>query len=156
MKVRRAQGKDIRKIDTLLSEVLEIHAQARPDLFISGTRKYTEEELTSILENDSTPVFAAVDEDDRLVGYAFCQIEEPVISNNMIPRKCIYIDDLCVEEGHRGEHIGHQLLEYVKQYAKDIGCYHITLNVWKGNDSAEAFYKKEGMTVQKTKLEYIL
>ena len=36
----------------LLSEVLELHAKLRPDIFISGTTKYTREELTNIFQND--------------------------------------------------------------------------------------------------------
>ena len=42
--VRRAEAKDIDKVSKLLSEVLEIHAKLRSDIFISGTTKYTKEE----------------------------------------------------------------------------------------------------------------
>ena len=54
--VRRAEAKDIDKVSKLLSEVLEIHAKLRSDIFISGTTKYTKEELTNIFQNDDTPV----------------------------------------------------------------------------------------------------
>jgi hypothetical protein len=47
MQTRRAQVKDIPAIMKLLSQVLEIHASIRPDIFIPGTTKYTVEELTS-------------------------------------------------------------------------------------------------------------
>ncbi|MCH4219255.1 MAG: hypothetical protein LKF65_03225 [Lactobacillus delbrueckii] len=47
MQIRRAQVKDIPAIMKLLSQVLEIHASIRPDIFIPGTTKYTVEELTS-------------------------------------------------------------------------------------------------------------
>lgn len=69
--VRRAEIKDIDKVSILLSEVLELHAKLRPDIFISGTTKYTREELTNIFQNDETPVFVAID-NDEVVGYAFC------------------------------------------------------------------------------------
>ena len=42
----------------------------RPDLFKNGGRKYTDEELAAILADDTRPVLAAVDENDRLLGYA--------------------------------------------------------------------------------------
>ena len=76
--VRRAEIKDIDKVSMLLSEVLELHAKLRPDIFISGTTKYTREELTNIFQNDETPVFVAID-NDEVVGYAFC-----VIKNNLL------------------------------------------------------------------------
>ena len=45
MNIRRAEERDTPKVLDLLSQVLEVHAEIRPDLFISGTRKYTEDEL---------------------------------------------------------------------------------------------------------------
>ena len=63
----------------------------------------------------------------------------------MVPFKSLFIDDLCVDQQARGQHIGESLFEYVKQQAKEQGCYEVTLNVWAGNTSAEHFYEKMGM-----------
>ena len=156
MKIRRAEEKDIPRIDALLSQVLEIHAALRPDLFVSGTRKYTDEELKGILKDENTPVFAAVDENDVLAGYAFCAMNDYSGSNNMQPVRSLYIDDLCVDENARGSHVGRSLYEYVMAYAKEQGCYSVTLNVWEGNDSARAFYDRMGFGIQKTVMEQIL
>lgn len=43
--IRRAKEKDINKILDLLSQVLELHASIRPDVFVPGTTKYTVDEL---------------------------------------------------------------------------------------------------------------
>ena len=45
MNIRRAQEKDIPRLIELLEQVLQIHADIRPDIFIPGTTKYTNEEL---------------------------------------------------------------------------------------------------------------
>ena len=45
MKIRRAQEKDMPRIDELLTQVNLVHHRGRPDLFRYGTRKYTDEEL---------------------------------------------------------------------------------------------------------------
>ena len=42
------------------------------------------------------------------------------------------------------------------EFAKEIGCYNITLNVWEENRSARKFYENCGLAVQKTVLEKIL
>ena len=42
MNIRKASTKDIPRIKELLQQVLEIHANIRPDIFIPGTAKYTE------------------------------------------------------------------------------------------------------------------
>ena len=48
MKENTKYRKDIGRIIELLSQVLELHAKLRPDIFVSGTTKYTEKELNYI------------------------------------------------------------------------------------------------------------
>lgn len=151
--IRRAEIRDTERVHELLSQVLTVHANGRPDIFIPGTRKYTDDELAEIFADDSTPVFVLTDEDDITLGYAFCIFEEIKDSNNMRDMKTLYIDDICVDENHRGKHIATQLYEYVKVFAKDAGCDRITLNVWEVNPVAKAFYESMGMKPLKTVME---
>ena len=67
-----------------------------------------------------------------------------------------YAVDICVDENARGKHVGKALYEYVRDYAKSIGCNNITLNVWEGNEPALHFYRNMGMQVQNTTMEIIL
>lgn len=156
MEIRRAQEKDIHQIGELLKEVLEIHAHIRPDIFVSGTAKYTDEELKKMVQDDEAPIFVAVNDQDEVLGYAFTVLKHQPFSHNMVPFTSLFIDDLCVKAGHRGEHIGTALFDYVKDYARKLGCYEVTLNVWEGNDQARAFYESHGMKVKETQMEYIL
>ncbi len=156
MQIRRAQEKDAERVLALLSQVLELHAALRPDIFISGTTKYSRAELLEIFRDDSRPVFVAVDENDSVVGYAFCVLESQPRSVNMVPFDSIYIDDLCVDAPFRGQGVASLLFERVKEEATARGCYEITLNVWEGNDAALAFYRKKGFAPEKTKMEFIL
>ena len=94
MKIRKAQIKDIGRIIELLSQVLELHAKLRPDIFVSGTTKYTEKELKDILQNPKTPVFVAVNETDYVMGYAFTVIQRQPFTTNMKNFKTLYIDDI--------------------------------------------------------------
>ena len=120
MIIRKAEEKDIPRILELLEQVLQIHADIRPDIFIPGTTKYTADELTELLKNAEKPIYVAADEDDVCMGYAFCQLQEQPFSNNMVPFKTLFIDDLCVDREARGRHIGESLFEYVKNEAKRI------------------------------------
>ena len=54
-----------------------------------------------------------------------------------------------MDENARGKHVGKALYEFVRDYAKSIGCNNITLNVWEGNEPAQLFYRSMGMQVQK-------
>lgn len=154
--IRRALAQDAKQIMELLSQVLEIHATIRPDIFINNTTKYTKDELLEILADDKRPVYVAVDDDACVYGYAFCILEEQPFHTNMVPFTSLYIDDLCVDAAARGMHVGQKLFTHVKKEAKRLGCYEITLNVWEGNDSARAFYEKMGLTVKETTMEYVV
>lgn len=156
MKIRKAEEKDIPRLLALLGQVLQIHAEIRPDIFISGTTKYTVGQLAELLKQEDKPIYVAVDEDDVCRGYAFCQLKEQPFSTNMVPFKSLFVDDLCVDRQARGQHIGESLFEYVKQQAKELGCYEVTLNVWAGNTPAEHFYEKMGMKTKERQMEYIL
>lgn len=156
MKIRRAVKQDMDGIDNLLNQVLMVHHNGRPDLFKSNTRKYMDEELLAILEDDSRPVFVGVDEQERVLGYAFCIFQQHTGDNILTDIKTLYIDDLCVDESLRGQHIGKQLYEYVLDFAKEQGCYNVTLNVWECNPGAKKFYENCGLTPYKTGMEKIL
>jgi len=138
----------------LLHQVDMVHHELRPDLFKPYTTKYDEQELEALLDDDSCPIF--VYDDGQVRGHAFCQISEARGHRLLVDAKTLYIDDICVDEAARGKHVGKALYEYVRDYARSIGCYNITLNVWEGNDAAQSFYRSMGMQVQKTGMETIL
>ncbi|MBR0225839.1 MAG: GNAT family N-acetyltransferase [Thermoguttaceae bacterium] len=156
MQIRRAEEKDVERILELLSQVLELHARIRPDIFIPGTTKYTRAELVEIFQDNRRPVYVAVDDADFVVGYAFCVFRSQPFSNNMIPFESLFIDDLCVDEKLRGRHVGRALVEHVQREAEKAGCYETTLNVWEGNDAARGFYEKLGFKPKETQMEFIL
>lgn len=156
MTIEQATPAHLEGVNRLLYQVADVHRRGRPDLFRADAKKYNDNELCAIFENESTPVFVALDDDDTVLGYAFCIIEEIENHPLLMDDKSLYIDDLCVEENRRGQHIGKALLEFVRQYAKSIRCRRITLNVWECNPSAMAFYRKNGFLPLKTGMEELL
>lgn len=155
MMIRRAEERDLSSVEKLLSQVLEIHASLRPDLFVSGTRKYKSQELLEIFKDDMRPVFVA-EEDGIVLGYCFCIHEETKNAGFMSDKKTLYIDDLCVDENARGKHVGQALYEYVVKFAQEAGYDNLLLNVWEGNENAMSFYKKMGFFIRKTTMEKTL
>lgn len=155
MEISRAKDSDKEKVLELLNQVLEIHHQIRPDIFMPGKTKYSEEMLLDMFKDDNNPIYVAR-ENDEVLGYAFCELRSVPFSTTMVPHKSLFIDDLCVDKNIRSKGVGKALFDYVKQEAKKMGCYEVTLNVWEGNDSAISFYKKMGMQVKEYQMEYIL
>ncbi len=155
--IRHAEARDIPRILELLEQVDMVHHRIRPDIFKGPATKYDEAQLREMLGRRSEmPIFVCTDACDRVLGYAMCQIKQVPDDNVLTPIKTLYVDDLCVDGACRGQHIGHELFEHVKEYAAGIGCYNLTLNVWAGNDGALTFYEACGMKPQKYGMEVIL
>lgn len=154
--IRRARECDMKDINRLLVQVNMVHHQGRPDLFRAGKKKYTDEQLRELIHDDSRPIFVAVDDQERVLGYAFCIFQQHLDDNILTDILTLYIDDLCVDEVVRGQHIGKSLYEAVLAFARESGCYNVTLNVWALNEGAMKFYEKCGLKPQKVGMETIL
>ena len=156
MYIRRAEQKDMPGLNNLLRQVLMVHHNGRPDIFKANAKKYTDGQLLELLQDEKKPVFVCVDETENVLGYAFCVWQQHVNNEILTDIKTLYIDDLCVDEKLRGQHIGRNLYEYVKNYAKENGFYNLTLNVWSLNENAMKFYEACGLVPQKVGMEEIL
>ena len=152
MIIRRAEPGDLEGLKRLLYQVCQIHADGRPDLFRAGGIKYTDQELLDILPDDSRPVFVCA-ENDQVLGYAFCILEDTPGTTSLQPVRTLYLDDLCVEASARGRHIGTRLYERVLLAARELGCSRVTLHAWNFNEKAFGFYEKLGMTPLYTTME---
>ncbi len=153
--IRNAEEKDIHDLNKLLFQVHKIHSDGRPDLFKKGAKKYSDEELKEILHDKNKPIFVA-EMNNKIVGYAFCIFMYSSNSHLLPDIKTLYIDDFCVDENVRGQHLGTTIYKHVLDFAKKNGCYNVTLNVWATNLKAIKFYEKIGLKIQKIGMEQIL
>ncbi|MGX8699184.1 MAG: N-acetyltransferase family protein [bacterium] len=155
MVIRRAEFGDIPELLRLLEQVNEVHHLARPDLFRHASRKYTPEALSALLRDPEKPILCAA-EGAGLLGYAFCALQTHKGEPNFYELRVLYLDDLCVDECARRKGVASALFAAVEALAREAGCYELTLNVWEGNEAAQAFYRSRNLRVQKTTLELIL
>lgn len=155
MTIRFATEQDIPRMIDLLHQVGEVHHQIRPDLFRSGAQKYDEAALKMLLADEKRPIIAGA-VDGKMVGYAFCILQETKDDPVLCDRKTLYIDDLCVDKDVRGGGVAQVIYQGVLDYAREIHCDAVTLNVWCGNDRAMHFYEKCGLKPQKIGMELIL
>ena len=152
--IRRAEPRDLGPVNRLLQQVLTVHHHGRPDLFNATGKKYTDAELLAIFDNPDTPVFV-YEKDGAVLGYAFCALQH-MGNGSLKDITTLYIDDLCVDERARGQHIGKALFKHVQSFAAEKGCHNITLHVWECNPGARAFYDAMGLKPLYTSMELIL
>lgn len=155
IEIRSAEISDIESLSRLLYQVHGVHSAARPDIFVSGAKKYSDAQLEQILADEDRPIFVAIAR-GTVVGYVFCVLLSNHGRASLADIETLYIDDLCVDETYRGNGAGRLLYEHAVAFAEERGCYNVTLNVWAENKNAVEFYKKLGMKIQKLGMEQIL
>ena len=108
MQIRFAENKDIAGILRLLQQIGKLHHEGRPDLFRERAQKYGPSQILALLQDSKTPVFVAARE-DQVLGYCFCKVKDYTLDPVMEAHLSLHIDDLCVDEQHRGKGIGKAL-----------------------------------------------
>ncbi|MCK3882010.1 GNAT family N-acetyltransferase [Streptococcus suis] len=152
--IRLANQADVPVLIDLLQEILQVHYQARPDIFRSEGQKFSEEDLKVLLDNPAKPIFV-YEVDGQVVGHLFCEITTAT-GDVLEPVKTLFIDDLCVSSSVRGQKIGEQLYKFALSYAKEQGCHNLTLDVWADNSGAIRFYERLGLKPQKFRMEQLI
>ena len=95
--------------------------------------------IPGLIRHGGARVFLAYDE-NRAVGLALCFLG----FSSFRARPLINIHDIAVRPEVRGQGIGRQLLDAVREYARSQGCCKVTLEVRADNARAQAAYRRAG------------
>lgn len=157
MQIRLATTQDIPALQELLQQVLYTHHQGRPDLFKATGSKYTDEQLEALIGHpETTPVWVAQSDDKNVLGHVMCEVRDFTESTSRMPMRTLYVDDLCVHEAARGQHVGKELMAHVENWAQDHGFYNVVLEAWCKNQQAVSFYEHLGFEPYRIGFERIL
>ena len=150
--IRPAEKNDIPDLHRMLLCIAAFHGEARPDIFRTGTSKYTPAELENLLNDETYRIFVA-EKDNNVCGYCFCILQEVKDHLLLQDKKELYVDDLFVDETCRGAGIATALMHKAQEEALENGCSSVTLNVWNVPRSALLFYEKLGYSERKRYME---
>lgn len=144
MKIEVPIISDLEAIDKIAVQVHECHVKWRPDIFEHADSIISEEELNNMIANNE--IFVAKLE-ERIVGYIILSSREGK-KNGYRYRKELDIDAMGIDENYRNQGIGRNLLEYVKEYAKENNYTDLRLTVNEENENARHLYEKVGFKVK--------
>ena len=147
--VRKGEFKDSTSVYRLLCLVADLHRDGRPDMFPNLKSKYTLEQVSQRLTEESSGIIIA-ESDCSVVGYIFCDVIKEGDGLTL------YVDDLCVDPSVRCMGVGRALLDYAAHYGKENGCRCLMLNVWEFNKTAVDFYLNYGLETRSRHLEMLL
>lgn len=152
MEIRKLREGDFAAYHDLMMQVHRLHADNRPDCYVDCD-PFTEEAFCAMLADERVHAFGA-EAEGQLIGLGVVRMRVTPPGTPMQPRAVAFIDDVVVDEKHRGRGVGTAILLRLKQLAAEIHADSLELMVWSFNAPAMRMYEKAGFTMRSAILEY--
>ncbi|MBS0189795.1 MAG: GNAT family N-acetyltransferase [Phycisphaerales bacterium] len=143
MLIRPAAAPDVPQVLPLVRAICDLHAANDPERFrvlpdvIDRYAAWLPERAA-----DPRSIFLVAEHDNAIVGYVVCTIE-PEIPIFWIP-ECGWIHDIYVRPDARHKGAARELLRETIRRFRDLGVKQLRLHTGTFNESARAFFAKEG------------
>jgi len=141
--IRITESRDADLLALLNYDMQEIHAEIEPMLFKHHNQENMKALFKEALEDENIYAFVAWD-NDRPVGYVM--ISKINFEENYFRKSysVVYIEHICVLKDYKGHGIGKQLIEKVKEFARDNNIRRVELDYWNKNEKAGQFFRSQG------------
>lgn len=134
--IRKASLKDVEKLSSLFDKYRIFYGK-------TSDIKQAEEFLSQRIKNKESEIFIAINQDDEMVG--FVQLY-PLFSSTRMKRLWL-LNDLFVEEFHRGKGISVELISRAKELCKTTNACGLSLETEKTNHIGNQLYPKTGFNL---------
>ena len=137
MRIREATVEDSTITAQLMSQLIEASGyegwQVSPE--------QVEESLRKMANSDAYQVLLAEDE-GQVVGLLSLSFRHTLFH----PAPSALLDELVVEQGHRGRGVGRQLMAEAIERCRAAGCCEIEVGTERSNEAAQKFYRQHGFS----------
>lgn len=145
VRIRTAELGDRENLANLRRQNEQAHARLLPDYF-----RVAPPPAAAI--NDSRPgpssvilvAEGSVPRGKTVLGYVRVNVVETPPDLTMTPRRRAHVDEIVVDEGHRGAGIGTALMRGAAAWARRRDAVEMVLTVWSDNRAADALYRRLG------------
>ncbi|HUP89226.1 MAG TPA: GNAT family N-acetyltransferase [Longimicrobiales bacterium] len=142
--IRRATTEDLPTIGRLGAELVRMHHGLDAKRFIAATSQ-TESGyswfLGTQLEEPNVIVLVA-ERDGEVIGYTYASVEGPDYMSLRGPAGVL--SDIVVDPKHRGQGVGHTLLDATLGALKERGVPRVVLSTAEGNERAQHVFARAG------------
>ncbi|MEY9845436.1 N-acetyltransferase family protein [Streptacidiphilus sp. MAP5-3] len=144
--IRTATTDDVTTLAALNAIVHDLHARARPDVFVTAPAT---DELEALLAGQLAELgvtfLLAEASDGRAVGYAMARVVERPASALVVRETVVSLQQIAVDPAAARSGVGSALLEHVRVLGRAAGCRRLVTQVWDLNEGAFAFYRAAGL-----------
>ena len=138
--IRKATRADVPAILALVKELATYERE--PDAVIATEADFLRDGFG---ESPAFEVLVAQGDERTVIGFALYFFSY----STWVGRKCLYLEDLFVQPGHRGKGAGVALMKELARVAIETECKRFVWQVLDWNEPAIAFYEKLGAKVMR-------
>jgi ribosomal protein S18 acetylase RimI-like enzyme len=139
--IRPASMSDFDAVGRIFAQENRFHAELVPEIVQVLDPIMTEAWFARLLAKLKHVLLLGV-KDDEVVGLVWLSErsnpDDPIYRS----RRYVYVEELAVTEGYRGQGIGRRLMQVAEEWARERGVREIELDVWEKNQNAIAFYDR--------------
>lgn len=150
--IRKAKLSDYQQINNLAVQLYQLHHKNRPDVFHDTEICFSYEQYERDLSDELARIFV-LEIDSKIIGYTFIKFIKQKKSLLCKERHLVSIYDFVIDEAYRNKGIGRILHNKIIQFAKEMNCDIIELDVWFFNEIAIKFYQNLGYHKKNMKME---
>lgn len=149
--IRWAETGDYDSVESIMKQVQQLHIDWRPDIYKTADPVYSRELFADLVKQKHVLIAQT---DAGVVGIATFAYRH-IASDKQVTRDVLFVEDLAVKDGYRGQGIGTLLMEHMKQKVVSEHLDGLELQVNARNTSARKMYAKLGFTEKSINLELL-
>ena len=141
--VRFAREEELDRVNELRKEVNDLHVEGRPDIFKPGFNDELRDYIHEIWKDPGKEIVVS-EKDGRICGFAVLNCISKPENPFMFARDFLDVDEFCVDQEYRRQGIAREMIDFIKEFAKEKGFQRLELNMWEFNEGALKFYEAVG------------
>lgn len=149
--IREAREADYPYIEAIWQQVHTLNAALHPETYAPRQPILSQDRFH---EHLITRTLLVADCEGIPVGILAFSVRNVIRVGKGTP-PIIYIHVMAVDEAHRHQGIGRQLLDHIRSYAAENGFDGVELQVAAGNDAARAMYERYGFVEKSINLQLL-
>ena len=153
--VRLGTMEDLKRINELREQVNALHVNGRPDHFKDGWSEELQNHAKEMIEAEDKDILVA-EREGVVCGIACLDYIDLPENPYRFARSLCRVSEFCVDKAFQRQGVATELVEFMKQHAKEKGFSQIELDVWEFNEEAREFYDAVGFRCIRRYMELVL
>lgn len=148
--IRKAVKEDAAVLLPLYESLIDSQVALQPENYARG---WADRSLLENMITESDGVVYLAETDGRISGMIHVKEKDTGIMKALVRHRFAKIEDIVVDEAFRHRGIAGQLIEKVRQWAKERRLDYMELNVLEENEAAKALYRRVGFSPSSQKMQ---